>query len=581
MTSPPTIDPGAPVGERNVTAAATLVDELIRRGVREAVVAPGSRSTPLALAVAERGELTTHVVLDERVAAFMALGLAAGDGSAPAILICTSGTAAANFLPAVVEAGLSDIPVIVVTADRPPELRGVGAPQTIDQLDLYGRAVRAFVDAPPPDSADPGIWRTIARDAFRAAVGRTVADPSGAPPGSAGPVHINVPFREPLLGIQVALPAPLPATTDERPFASAPGARRIDDDAVVAAAVAHQRGVIVVGGRSGADGAAVVGLGARLGWPVLADPCSGVRHAPGVITAFDGMLRNQAFADAHAPDVIVRVGRVPASKVVSRWTARSRVVQVGGPGVMNPEHNVVAFTDLATIERVTADFAGADGTPWLARWQHANDRAETAIETVLDGYGSALTEPGVARAVAGTVARIAEAELVASSSMPVRDLEWYGGRDANAFSNRGANGIDGVVATAIGRALTGHPVIVLIGDVAFLHDAGALTALSRRGADVRIVVVDNDGGGIFGFLPQHEALAVDRFEQLFGTPHGTDLLAFAAAHHLAAFDAWSLDELTAALAAPGPSLIRVTTDRDANLAVHASLNTAIIAAVAR
>jgi 2-succinyl-5-enolpyruvyl-6-hydroxy-3-cyclohexene-1-carboxylate synthase len=537
------------IGAANATACATLVDEWVRCGVRHAVVAPGSRSTPIALAIAERDELELHVVHDERVAAFVALGL--GLGGLPAVLLCTSGTAAANFHPAVVEAGLSEVPMIVATADRPPELRGVGAPQTIDQLELYRRAVRWFHDAPPPDGADPGSWRPLAQRLFSTAL--------------TGPVHVNLPFREPLLGGVGELPPEIgpPLPVPRGVASSGPLGERFD----------RQRGVIVAGGRSGADPHAVVALAERLGWPILADPCSGLRGSEPAVTAFDPILRHEDFARAHAPEIVVRVGRIPASKVLSQWVVASGapVLQVGGPGVMDPEHNVAAFCaldDLATLR-------GAAGTPWLARWRHANERAEAAIDEALAAMP--LNEPAVARTVAAALPD--DGELVVASSMPVRDLEWFGGRAARAHSNRGANGIDGVTSTALGRALSGRPTCVLVGDIAFVHDSNALVAMQRRTADLRIVVVDNAGGGIFNFLPQAAVLDPNRFEELFGTPHGTDIEALARAHGVPARTVTTAAELAEAVRSPGPSVTRVVTDRDDNVVVHDRLNAAVAAAM--
>ena len=537
------------IGSANATACATLVDEWARCGVRHAVVAPGSRSTPMALALAARDDIAVHVVHDERVAAFVALGL--GLEGVPAVLLCTSGTAAANFHPAVVEAGLSDVSLIVLTADRPPELRGVGAPQTIDQIELYGRSVRWFHDAPPPDAAGPDEWRPLAQRVFSTA--------------AHGPVHLNLPFREPLLGAVGAIPPeigpPLPVP------------RGIATSGPVPPDLDRQRGVIVVGGRHGHEVGEIEALAARLGWPVLADPLSGCRVLPQAVTAFDALLRHEAFARDHAPQLVVRFGRPPASKVLTQWVVASgaAVLQVGGPGVIDPDHNVARFCSLADLGPLT----GAAGTPWLARWQHANVRAESALDAAV--HGDVLTEPAVARTVAAWLP--GGAELVVSSSMPIRDLEWFGGTRARAHANRGANGIDGVVSTALGRALDGRTTVVLIGDIAFVHDSNALVALAARNADLRVVVVDNGGGGIFSFLPQAAALAGDRFEQLFGTPHGTDVAALASAHGVAARTVTTSDELRAALDQQGPTVIRVATDRAANVREHARLNAAVAAAL--
>ncbi len=538
---------GNPVGNANATACATLVDEWIRCGVRHAVAAPGSRSTPMAIALAARVELALHIVHDERVAAFVALGL--GLDRVPAVLLCTSGTAAVNFHPAVVEAGLSNVPMIVATADRPPELRGIGSPQTIDQLDLYRASVRWFHDARVPDEADPSSWRPLAQRVFSSA--------------EAGPVHLNLPFREPLVGVADTLPEPIGPRL--------PVPRGIAANRPVDARFDQQRGIIVAGGRHEVPADEIAVLAARLGWPVLADPSSGCRSFEQSVTAFDSLLRHADFAQAHAPEVVVRFGRAPASKVLSQWITASGapVLQVGGPGVIDPERNVAVFCSIADL----ATLSGAPGTPWLARWRHANTLAETAIDTALAEMP--LSEPGVARTIAGSLAD--DVELVVASSMPVRDLEWFGGAAARAHSNRGANGIDGVMSTALGRALSGRPTTVLLGDIAFAHDSNALLGLPARAVDLRIVVIDNDGGGIFSFLPQATALTSERFEQLFGTPHGTDIEALAAAHGVAVRTVSTLQELAVAVQARGPSVTRVVTDRAENVHHHDLLNAAVAA----
>ncbi len=535
------------IARSNATACATYVDEWIRCGVTQAVIAPGSRSTPMALAITARPELSVHVVHDERVAAFVALGL--GLAGAPALLLCTSGTAAANFHPAVVEAGLSDVPMIVLTADRPPELRGVGAPQTIDQIELYGRSVRWFHDAVCPDDADPAGWRPLAQRVFATAEG--------------GPVHLNLPFREPLVGEPDVLP--------EQIGPPLPVPRGIVVGGPVAAQFDRQRGVIVAGGGHGVDPAMIDALAVELGWPVLADPLSGCRTAVNAVSQFDAILRHPRFAADHAPELVVRFGRPPASKVLSQWIVASGapVVQVGGPGVVDPDHNVAMFCGPADL----AGLSGAAGTPWMARWRHADDRADSAIEAWL--AANPLCEPGVARVLSTTRDSLGGVELVVASSMPVRDLEWFGGRTARAHSNRGANGIDGVLSTALGRALTGVPTIVWLGDIAFVHDSNALVGLAARTADLRIVVTDNAGGGIFSFLPQASALEPERFEQLFGTPHGTDIERLAGAHAIPARTVSTAADLAAAVSLPGPALTRVVTDRAHNVDVHRALNAAV------
>ncbi|HWL42667.1 MAG TPA: 2-succinyl-5-enolpyruvyl-6-hydroxy-3-cyclohexene-1-carboxylic-acid synthase [Ilumatobacter sp.] len=536
----PASDP-AVIAAANATFAATLIDEWVRCGVRHAVVAPGSRSTPLAVALAERTELRLHVVHDERVAAFTALGIGLASGT-PAVLVCTSGTAAANFHPAVVEAGLSDVPMLVCTADRPPELRGIGAPQTIDQVDLYVRAVRWSHDAPPPDNAEPAQWRPLAQRAFTAA--------------EHGPVHLNLPFREPLVGAAGPLPEPIGPPLPVPRVAASNGLLDLRFNL--------PRGVIVAGGRSGVSASDVSTLAARLGWPILADPHSGLRGDPLAVTAFDSLLRNPTFAGDQAPDLVVRVGRPAASKLLTQWIVASGapVVQVGGPGVVDPDHNVAAWCVPADLASLT----GCPDGPWLGTWLAANVAAERAFDE-LTRAGRLPTDPAVARTVAAALPD--DAELVVAASMPMRDLEWFGGAPARALANRGANGIDGVLSTALGVALTGRPVVALLGDIAYLHDSNALLAAAQLGADLRVVVVDNAGGGIFSFLPQATELAADRFEQLFGTPHTTDLCALARAHGIPADTAATLDEVAVAVNAPGPRVTRVASDRAGNIGHHA------------
>ncbi len=538
------------------TCCATLVDELVARGVRHAVVAPGSRSTPMALALTDRPELAVHVVHDERAAAFTALGL--GLGGVPAVVLCTSGTAAANLHPAVVEAGLSDVPMIVLTADRPPELRDVGAAQTIDQTHLFGRSVRWFHDPGVPDPAAAAAWRSLGARAVAAA-----AD---------GPVHLNLPFREPLVGTPGPLPAAGPVVARRRPLGD-----ECPDDVVEL--LRHGRGLVLAGGGGAVGRDAVAAFAASTGWPVLADPTSRARDVDGAVGAFDAILRHGGAAADLRPDVVVRTGRPAASRVLGEWVTASGalLVQVGGPGVIDPDHRVVATMAPAAMGVLAARLGPIGDDGFRSAWIRAGQLADAAIGGVL-GAEAPLSEPAVARTIA--VALPADAELVVASSMPVRDLEWYGGPAARAHANRGANGIDGVVSTALGVALRGAPTVVVVGDVAFVHDGGALTALAGRpGADLRIVVVDNDGGGIFSFLPQATVLDGARFEQLYGTPHGTDVVALARAHGIDAATVRTAVELAARVTAPGPSVTRVATDRADNVRVHATLNAAVAAAL--
>jgi 2-succinyl-5-enolpyruvyl-6-hydroxy-3-cyclohexene-1-carboxylate synthase len=534
------------------TFCATLVDEWIRRGVGHAVIAPGSRSTPMAVALADRADIEIHVVHDERVAGFVALGL--GLSGVPALLLCTSGTAAANFFPAVVEAGLSEVPMVVLTADRPPELRGVGAPQTIDQIELYGAHVRWFHDAEVAVADSASGWRSLAHDAF--AYSRR------------GPVQLNLAFREPLLGAPQELP-PLISPAEQE---LEPATDRVPD------ALAARRGVILVGGRSGVSDDQLRALRTATGWPLIADPISGVRHLDGVVTSADSLLRHQPFASAVRPDAVVRFGRPSTSKTLSQWIDRAvsdgaTLVQVGGPGTIDPSHNVHARCSIADVidrcRSVEPDPA------WTARWEAAQQVADDAIVATLAELADAgeLTEPAVARTVADHLAE--SVDLVVSSSMPVRDHEWFGGTRARAHANRGANGIDGVTSTGIGVALSRGSAAVLIGDLAFVHDSNALAGLATRNADLRVIVVDNDGGGIFSFLPQAAELEPNRFEQLFGTPHGTDVVGLAQAHGIEAVSIAQTEQLVVQLAKRGPWVARIESSRRRNVEVHALLHAAV------
>lgn len=577
----PASDPASvplPATVSTTTAAtwcATVVDEWVRSGVTDAVVAPGSRSTPLALALAADARLRLHVHQDERSAAFTALGLGLASGS-PAVVVTTSGTAAAELHPAVVEAHHARVAMLVCTADRPPELRDVGAPQTIDQSALFGRIVRWYHDPGVPDGATASSWRSLAS--------RAVVEATGRPPG---PVHLNLPFREPLVGSPGELPAGRPGGAPWHRRVEPPARLGHGDAQHLAARCRDRTGVIVAGGGI-AEPDGVLVLARTLGWPVLADPRSGVRiDDPVVIAHADPILRTTV-ADLR-PDVVLRLGSPPASRVQAEWLAGTDAVQIavdrhGGP--FDADHTaaelVAAEPGTATLELAALVDAHAVAPSWLAAFATADRAAAAAIADVLAGRPE-VTEPGVARAVAAGAAD--GSDLVVSSSMPVRDLEWYGPvrEGLRVLANRGANGIDGVLSTAVGVALAGRPTTALLGDLAFLHDANGLLGATDRGLDLVVVVVDNRGGGIFSFLPQAELLPAGRFERLFGTPHDVDLVALAAAHGVPGVvvdTAAELDEaLAVARAGRGVRLVVARTDRVANVALHRELGAAVDAAV--
>jgi 2-succinyl-5-enolpyruvyl-6-hydroxy-3-cyclohexene-1-carboxylate synthase len=545
------------------TFCVTLVDEWVRAGVRHAVVAPGSRSTPMALALANDDRLSVHVHHDERAAAFLALGIGVASG-VPAIVLTTSGTAAAELHPAVAEASYGRVPMLVVTADRPAELQSVGAAQTIDQTHLFGRSVRWFAAPGVPDAAAAPTWRSLASQAHHESVGVVP-----------GPVHLNLAFREPLVG---EAGEPPPGRPGGAPWHGAPSPGGV----VAPMALPGGRGVIVAGGDVG-DPAAVLDLGDRLGWPVLADPRSGCRvPGPTSVGAFDALLRHERFAASHRPDVIVRLGDPPASKALAAWMTTSGARQYAvGAGWADPQRDA----DVVVRARPDDWCRGATGTAadpsWRREWTEADAAAQRAIDGVLATHHEA-TDPYVARSVMASAA----GSLVVASSMPVRDVEWFAAPriGLRVHANRGANGIDGVVSTAVGVAAgSDAPVTALVGDIAFLHDANALLGLASRRLDLTIVVVDNRGGAIFSFLSQKDRLPVERFEQLFGTPHDVDLAALAVVHGLPALTVHDADGLVPALAAassaPGTHVVVVRTDREANVALHRELAAAVARAL--
>ncbi|HWG73612.1 MAG TPA: 2-succinyl-5-enolpyruvyl-6-hydroxy-3-cyclohexene-1-carboxylic-acid synthase [Acidimicrobiales bacterium] len=579
--------------------ASTLVDEWVRAGATDAVVAPGSRSTPMLVALAGDGRIRLHVVIDERSAGFVALGLGAASGR-PALVVTTSGTAAVELHPAVVEAHQGGVPLLAITADRPPELHHVGAPQTVEQDGLYGSATRFSAAPGVAELAAAGSWRSLAARAWAAAA---------AGPPAPGPVHLNLAFREPLLATdEEAARALIPAGRcgcrpwhDSSPAMAAPA-----PDAVVARLAGAERGLIVAGHGSG-DPAAVADLATVTGWPVLAEPRSGCRvPRPGVIAAADALLRCEAVA-GWRPDLVLRLGRPWASKVVGSWLA---ALDPGIPQILVDPHGgwadpdrrvgqVVAADPGATCRAVAAargdagrgvgagalgSGLGAGASHWRDQWRRAESLAQDAIESTLGDLGSRLTEPGIARLVTGVLPDATT--LVTSSSMPVRDVEWFAAprTGLRVLANRGANGIDGVVSTVVGTALaTASPVVGLVGDLAFIYDAGALLGAASRGIDCTLVVVDNDGGGIFSFLPQATVVAPDCFERLWGTPHRLDLVAVAAAYGAPATVVDDLDALSVALTARGGGLgvVLARTDRGANVAVHERLNAAVAEALRR
>jgi 2-succinyl-5-enolpyruvyl-6-hydroxy-3-cyclohexene-1-carboxylate synthase len=557
-------------GDVALACISLLVDELVRRGAVGASISPGSRSTPIALALSRHGGIPLHVHLDERSSAFFALGLAKATGR-PAVVACTSGTAVANLLPAVVEAAQSNTPLVLLTADRPPELRGTGANQTIDQVGIFGTFARLFVDAEVPEvrSDAAPYWRALGRRAMAAATG---------PP--AGPVHLNLPFREPLvptgaavdLGTDVRIATP--TSTD---------ATEVDVSALVELLSGTERGVILAGTLASAA-PAVREMAEAVAWPLIAEPASGLR-TPGVaLAAGQHLLADEAFASATVPDIVLQFGATPTTRATLGIAARAgRLVVVGPtPHAADPgrraslsitgEPEEVAW---AALERL----APRRATAWLGRWHDADDKAAAAVAAVLDADDEPF-EGRVARDLAASLPD--QAVLVVGSSMPVRDLDAYMlPRDGvRVIANRGASGIDGLVSTALGVSAAGAATYALIGDLSLLHDAGALLWSAGRCYDAVFVVPNNHGGGVFDLLP---ASGLAEHEALFVTPHQIDLQALASA---AGSGYWRVErsgELAPALdkaaASAGIRLVEVFIDRATALAVRHRCREAVAASL--
>jgi 2-succinyl-5-enolpyruvyl-6-hydroxy-3-cyclohexene-1-carboxylate synthase len=577
------------VGLANTRWCAAFVDELAHAGIRDACACPGSRSTPLAIALAEHPKIKLWMHLDERSASFFALGMAKY-ARRPVAILCTSGSAAANFFPAVVEAHYAHVPLLVLTADRPHELRDTGAPQTIDQLGLYGRHVKWFIEMGLPEATAPSLR-------YARAIGcRAAAQACATPPG---PVHLNFPFREPFMpaaadDLQPELTADQPPHVIVNNGAPAPS-----DEAVAAIAAeirGRRRGLIVCGPNNADDYADAVGrLGAHLGYPILADPLSGVRcgaHQRGtVIDSYDAFLRVEEFAASYSPDIVLRFGALPTSKPLVRY--------LEGQGT--------------PCRQVFVETAGWNDTALMpARVVHADPRLlcqrllDTLAEALLNAPGwcqdwsriACLTREAISRHLAelatpfeGKVfAELAQllppdATLYAGNSMPVRDLDTFfpgSNYPLRFMSNRGANGIDGVVSSALGvAAASGCPTVLAIGDLAFYHDSNGLLAAKLHRLSATIVLLNNNGGGIFSFLPQADHPA--HFEHLFGTPHGLDFSRLAAVYD-AAFTrvtAWEQFRraVGTALKSSGVNIVEVPTERASNVRLHREVWASVAQAV--
>ncbi len=571
----------------------SFVDELARCGMRAACTSPGSRCAPLVLTLAREERLRCYSHIDERCAGFFALGLAKASGL-PVAVTCTSGTAAAELLPAVIEAHEAGVPLLLLTADRPPELRENGAGQAIDQLKLFGGAAKWFFEVGTHDaSAERLRWmRTLACRAYWTAL-----------EGRPGAVHLNFPLREPLVtddrsGIG-QLPEDNSGRPDGRPYVSRPHTRLVasaKDSALHDLLSSAQRGVIVAGRheRNTPLGKVAAAFAQTAGWPLLADPLSGARRGPAAVAHYDALLREESFAQGAIPDLVLRIGDLPVSKPLRTWLAGLdgvRQVALDPEGAWQDPTSVLS--DCLAVDPIEALTQATDALlpaeqDWLASWRSADERAAEAILGALDD--NALSEPAVVTELGVLLGE--EATLFVASSMPVRDIEsfWPVRKDPpRVLCNRGANGIDGTVSSAFGAAAHGDgPVVLLIGDVALAHDIGGLIAARRLDLKLTIVLLDNGGGGIFDFLPVSRAAmgqAQDIYTNHIATPTGLDFAKAAELYGLAYERAETIFTLRAALEralAPQASstIVHVQTDRAANVELHGRVWSAVSKACA-
>jgi 2-succinyl-5-enolpyruvyl-6-hydroxy-3-cyclohexene-1-carboxylate synthase len=543
-------------------------DELARCGMRAACTSPGSRNTPLILSLVREPRIRAFSQLDERCAGFFALGAAKASGR-PVAVTCTSGTAAANLAPAVIEAYHARVPLIVLSADRPPELRELGAGQTIDQLKLYGDAVKWFFEVGVHEATPERLrWiRTLACRAYWTARS-----------GPAGPVHLNFPLREPLV-LNETLPADTTGRAGGAPFVRfvAPSEARLPSARADQATTA--RAVIVAGTPFGdmTTGARLAAWAADAGLPLLADPPSGARRGDAAIAHYDLLLRDRKFTVRHLPSQVIRVGELPTSKPLRTWLGGlGDVEQIAlDPDARWQDPDAVVTTRLRGGLDVLQALAGEAG--WLESWRAADAAAAAAI---CEHLGDDLSEPLVAARLATWLP--AEATLFVASSMPIRDVEsfWAPAADPpRVLSNRGANGIDGTVSSAFGAAaVSSDPVVLLVGDVALAHDIGGLLAGRRLDLHLTILLLNNDGGGIFHFLPIADA--VDAFEEHVATPHGLDFARAAALYGCEYARPAGADELRVALERSlrqraGTTIIEIPTNREQNLALHRRIAAAV------
>lgn len=553
---------------RNTNAlwGSVLAETLVRCGVNQAVVSPGSRSTPLTMALARHPGMEAVPVLDERSAAFFALGLAKRSRR-PVVLICTSGTAGANYYPAVIEAHESRVPLLIITADRPPEMRDCASGQTIDQQKLFGGYAVAYHEL-----SVPGPRLELLRY-LRQTLAWAVA---GA---AEGPVHLNAPFRDPLAPAPDGSCAELQSTWAAdffdhlEPFSPKPARIVFQQKATTT------RGLIVAGPASPADpveyAARVAALSQALGWPILADALSPLRHHGGeVVASYDAILRNEPLARDLTPRTVLCLEGWPTSKVLRAWleASGSEVVLIApGDGNRDALHGRTRHLKGSPEQLLAEGHASADGN-YREAWRRAEQSARLHIDQVLASEPR-LFEPKAAWLLGSQLP--AGTPLFVSSSMPVRDLEYVWpatDRGHRIYFSRGANGIDGTLSTALGIAHGGAPAVLLTGDLALLHDSNGFLTVPRLRGSLTIVLIDNQGGGIFEHLPV--AQYDPPFDAYWATPQQVDFARLCAAHgveHRAVTDWAAFADLVSTLPAQGVRVLHLQTDRKRDAAGRKAL----------
>ncbi len=513
-----------------MTCATILVSSWEKLGVVDATISPGSRSTPLALALAASKSITVHLVLDERSSGFFALGLSK-ISLRPTVVLTTSGTAATELRPAVTEAALSSVPLIVCTSDRPFDLHGIGAPQTVDQELLFRDVVLRCFFAESPSWQNLSAWSAIASQSYGCSMHL---------PGGRGPVHLNLPFREPLF--DGAADERLVAAGRVSALRSFAGVE--EKDQLDRLTSYGSRGLFMVGATDDEIGEELYSVARALGWPIVYDPRARLYLEPELsVVHADLILRSPEVFELVRPDVVVRIGESFSSKVVGQYLSAISVLKGGETEIVtwaphgrfyDPEgvSSHVSIVDVNATLRAWNSRIGNEARPnssFAALWVALDDAVDKHLERVLSS-STPLDDPSTAYQL---VRELHEHDLLfVSSSMPIRDVEWFSPKlreRPRVVANRGANGIDGVVSSYFGarhswsQRYPDSLSVLLLGDLAYLYDIGALGfggLADRRGL---IVVNDNDGGGIFSFLPQRSLVPVERFEQVFGTPHGRDL----------------------------------------------------------